>query len=188
MRGTAALIAAAVLAFAMPAIAFAETAPAQHAAPAQTPGAIDETKVFNEFKAVIPATAVKTIDDLAAKQQEIASGKSKAVIIDIRREAEFDTGHIKNSNNIEAEMAYLVPKKISDPNTEIWVFCRTKHRATYFTGMLYKYGYKNVYMVDGGIKAWAEKGLPLVNKYLGEIKVAKYEDKPAEEFQFRDNK
>jgi rhodanese-related sulfurtransferase len=110
------------------------------------------------------------------------------VDIDIRREAEFDNGHIRNSNNIEAEMVYTVPKKITDPNTEIWVMCRTKHRATYFVGMLYKYGYKNVFLVDGGIAAWAEKGLPLVNKYLGEIKVAKYQDKYAEEFQFRENK
>lgn len=150
--------------------------------------AIDEAKVMNEFKAAIPPTAIKTIDDLYSKHQEILAGKSTAVIVDIRREAEFDTGHLKNSNNIEAEMVYTVPKKIADPNTEIWVMCRTKHRATYFTGLLYKYGYKNVYLVDGGIKAWSEKGLPLVNKYLGEIRVAKYEDKYAEEFQFRENK
>lgn len=157
-------------------------------APKPAAAAIDEAKVMNEFKANIPATAIKSVDDLNAKVQEIAAGKSKAVVIDIRREAEFDMGHIKNSNNVEAEMAYTVPKKITDPNTEIWVMCRTKHRATYFVGLLYKYGYKNVFLVEGGIQAWAEKGLPLVNKYLGEIKVAKYQDKYAEEFQFRENK
>jgi rhodanese-related sulfurtransferase len=149
---------------------------------------IDEPKVMNEFRATIPQTAIKSIDELYSKHQEILAGKSKAMIVDIRREAEFDTGHLKNTNNIEAEMVYTVPKKITDPETEIWVMCRTKHRATYFAGMLYKYGYKNVYLVDGGIAAWAEKGYPLVNKYLGEIKVAKYQDKYAEEFQFRENK
>ncbi len=155
---------------------------------AAAPAAIDEAKVIAEFKAAIPTTAVKSVDDLRSKLQDILSGKSKAVIVDIRREAEFDTGHIKNSNNIEAEMVYTVPKKITDPEAEVWVFCRTKHRATYFVGMLYKYGYKNVYLVDGGIAAWAEKGYPLVNKYLGEITVAKYQDKFSEEFQFRENK
>jgi rhodanese-related sulfurtransferase len=160
------------------------------AAPAVAPQAalIDEAKVFNEFKSAVPASAVKTIDELYSKHQEILAGTSKAIIIDIRREAEFDTGHIKNSNNLEAEMAYTLPKKIADPNTEIWVVCRTKHRATYFVGMLYKYGYKNVYLVDGGISAWAEKGYPLVNKYLGEIKVAKYQHIASEDFLFRESK
>lgn len=181
MRSLAALSAAVLTLVIIGAIA-AEPAPKTETAP------LDETKVMNEFKASIPAKAVKTIDDLNAKVQEIAAGTSKAVVIDIRREAEFDNGHIKNSNNIEAEMVYTVPKKIADPETEIWVMCRTKHRATYFVGMLYKYGYKNVFLVDGGIAAWAEEGLPLVNKYLGEIKVAKYQNNLAEEFQFRENK
>jgi rhodanese-related sulfurtransferase len=154
----------------------------------QPPALLDEARIMAEFKSVIPSTAFKTVDDLYAKQQEVLAGKSKAVLIDIRREAEFDTGHIKNSNNIEAENVYTVPKKITDPATEMWVFCRTKHRATYFVGMLYKYGYKNVFLVDNGISAWAEKGYPLVNKYLGEIKVAKYQHNLSEEFQFRENK
>jgi 3-mercaptopyruvate sulfurtransferase SseA len=52
--------------------------------------------------------------------------------------------------------------------------------------MLYKYGYKNIYMVDGGIVAWAEKGYPLVNEYLGEIKVTKYDKKLKEDFIVRE--
>jgi len=59
----------------------------------------------------------------------------------------------KNSNNIEAENIYTVPKKIAGSETEILVMCRTKHRATYFVGMFYKYDCKNVYLVDGGIVA-----------------------------------
>ena len=181
MKGFGASLA--VVAVLMSGVVFAEPS----AVPAGA-AVIDEAKVMNELKASIPPTAMKSVDDLYQRHQEILAGKSKAVIIDIRREAEFDTGHLKNSNNIEAEMVYTVPKKITDPSTEIWVVCRTKHRATYFTAMLYKYGYKNVYLVDGGIAAWSEKGYSLVNKYLGEIKVAKYQDRYAEEFQYRENK
>ena len=89
------------------------------------------------------------------------------------------------SNNIAAGNPYLVPKTWPDPNTEIWVFCRTKLRATYFTSFLYRYGYKNVYLVDGGIAGWAEKGYPLFSKDFGEIKVLKYNKELAEEYEAR---
>jgi len=132
-----------------------------------------EKEVFNEFRTMIPADKIKNVDDLYKKWLQIQSGKSKAIIIDVRTDAEFKAGHIINSINIDSGHFYRVPKIIPDPNTEIWVLCRTQHRATYFVGMLYKYGYKNVYLVEGGIKGWVKKGFPLVNKYFGEFKVIK---------------
>ncbi len=147
-----------------------------------------EKALVDEFRSAIPKDKFKTVDDLYNKWQEVQSGKSKAIIIDIRTETEFDAGHILGSSNIDSGYAYGLPKKIEDPNAEIWVFCRTKHRASYFVGMLYKYGYSNVYLAEGGIKEWVEKGYPLVNKYLGEIKVAKYQDKLKEDFWYRENK
>ncbi len=147
-----------------------------------------EKSLFNEFRSAIPQDKIKTTDELYAKWQAVQSGKSDAVILDIRTEAEFDAGHIISSNNIDSGHAYGLPKKIKDSNREIWVFCRTKHRASYFVGMLYKYGYTNVYLAEGGIKTWSEKGYPLVNKYLGEIKVAKYHKKLKEDYWYRENK
>ena len=147
-----------------------------------------EESVLTDLRKGIPKDKIKSIDDLHAKWQDIQNGKSKALIIDIRTEAEFDAGHILGSSNVDSGHAYGMVKKIEDPNTEIWVLCRTKHRASYFAGMLYKYGYNNVYLAEGGIKDWAEKGYPLVNKYLGEIQVKKYEDKLEENFWYREDK
>jgi len=118
--------------------------------------------------------------------QAVQDGKSNAVIIDIRTHDEFDAGHILGSNNIDSGHAYSVPSKVADPKAEIWVFCRTQHRASYFVSMLYKYGYQNVYLAEGGIVAWLEKGYPLVNEYLGEIKVAQYSKRLKEDYAFRE--
>ncbi|MDH4232497.1 MAG: rhodanese-like domain-containing protein [Nitrospirota bacterium] len=147
-----------------------------------------EKAIFAEMKKLIPSDRIKGTDDLYEKWQEVQAGKSKAIIIDLRTEAEFDSGHIKDSNNIDSGHAYTIPDKWPDPETEIWVFCRTQHRATYFVGTLYNYGYKNVYLVEKGIVGWIEKGYPLVNTYLGEIKVVKYEKKMKENFISRENK
>lgn len=147
-----------------------------------------EKAVAAEMKKAIPADRIVTIDALYAKWQEVQAGTSKAVLIDLRTEAEFNCGHIRNSNNVDSGHAYTMPKLFPDPETELWVFCRTHARAPYFASLLYKYGYKNVYMVDGGIVAWAEKGYPLVNTYMGEIKVLTYEKKLKEDFISRENR
>lgn len=147
-----------------------------------------EKAMYEEMRKLIPQDRIKTTDDLYKKWQEIQTGQSKAVIIDLRTEAEFDNGHIKDSNNVDSGHAYSVPGRWPDHETEMWVFCRTQHRSSYFAGMLYKYGYKNVYLVEKGIVGWAEKGYPLVNKYLGEIKVIKYDNKLKETFAYRENK
>ncbi|TAN38481.1 MAG: rhodanese-like domain-containing protein [Nitrospirae bacterium] len=147
-----------------------------------------EKEMFGEMKKLIPPDRMKNSDDLYQKWQEVQAGKSKAITIDLRTESEFDSGHIKDSNNIDSGHAYTIPDKWPNHETEMWVFCRTSHRATYFVGQLYKYGYKNVYLVEKGIVGWSEKGYPLVNTYLGEIKVVKYDKKMKETFTYRENK
>lgn len=52
--------------------------------------------------------------------------------------------------------------------------------------MLYNYGYSNVYLVEGGIVQWIEKGYPLVNSILGDIKVVHYNNKIGETYSFRE--
>ncbi len=148
----------------------------------------NEKAVRTELMKIIPHNKHATTDDLYKTWQKVEAGTSKAVLFDIRTEAEFDAGHIKDVDNIDSGHFYGIPKKITDPDAEIWIFCRTGHRAGYFTAMLYKYGYKNAYFVKGGVKEWGEKGYPLVTKYLGEIKVTNYQKKQKETFKFRENK
>ena len=158
--------------FLVPAMTFASTVDA-------------EKKVFAELTALIPQDRIVEIEDLHEKWKEVQKGKSDAIILDIRTGAEFHAGHLKDSNTIDSGNPYLVPKTWPDPNTEIWIFCRSQHRATYFVSFLYRYGYRNVYLVHGGIAAWAEKGYPLFSKDFGEIKVIKYDKALKEEFKTR---
>ena len=135
-----------------------------------------EKKVHAEFTKLIPKDKYVTVDDLYKKWQEVLAGKSAAYLMDVRSHGEFDAFHIEGSSHIHAGHMYTIPKKIKDPNAEIWVYCRTQHRAGYVAGFLYKYGYKNVYFVvkakdgtSGGIVGWVKKGYPIVNYWFGYV-------------------
>jgi len=92
-------------------------------------------------------------------------------------------GPADEEKKVFAEFSSLIPKdRIVTVDA---LYNRTKHRAAYFSSFLYRYGYKNIYVVDGGFAAWAEKGYPLYSNYLGEIKVVKYNKNLNEDYQVR---
>ncbi len=110
--------------------------------------------------------------------------RKKIYLLDVRTHPEFYAFHIRGSDHVSMTHVYTLPKKIKDPNAEIYVWCRTQHRATYVAGLLYKYGYKKVYCVVsttkngkkyyGGVVGWAQAGFPFVNQFCGEFKITKY--------------
>lgn len=138
------------------------------------PLADNEGKINKEFTALVPKDKVKNVDDLYKKWQDVLAGKSDAYILDVRSVPEFQAFHIEGASHIHDGHMYTIPKVIKDPNAEIWVFCRTQHRAAYIAGFLYKYGYKNVYLVGksadgspGGMVGWVKRGYPIVNYFFG---------------------
>lgn len=138
----------------------------------------DVTKGEEAFKAdlekAIPKEKIKTMADLNKVWLEVQAGKSKAILIDARTHPEFDAGHIEGTNLVTLAHVYTLPKRFPDANAEYWVFCRTAHRSAYFTAMMYKYGYKNVYWAKGGVVEWMKLGHPLVNRFMGRFKVEEY--------------
>lgn len=156
------------------AMAFVLTFAALAAAAEPTALEAGEKAVHKEFASAVPKDKLRTIDDLYKKWEEVIAGKSKAILLDVRSHPEFDAFHVEGSSHIHAGHMYTIPKAIKDADAEIWVFCRTDHRAKYVAGFLYKYGYKNVYLVvkdaqgvDGGIVGWVKKGFPVVNYFFG---------------------
>lgn len=115
--------------------------------------------------------------------------RAKIYMIDVRTDSEWDAFHIEGTDHVQAGHVYLIPKKIQDPNAEIYVFCRTSHRSKYVGGFLYKYGYKNVWVVGpsnqngvknkGGVVGWAQAGFPFVNQFTGSFKILRYRQHPS---------
>ena len=86
------------------------------------------------------------------------------VIIDIRTQEEFNSGHIGQATMID----YYLPdfkEKLSqlDRNKQYLIYCRTARRTGETSKIMKDIGFRTVYDMAGGITRWKAEGLPVVN-------------------------
>ena len=76
------------------------------------------------------------------------------VIVDVRRQDEYDAGHIPGAILIPNEtIGSDAPKALPDYDQIILVYCRSGNRSKQASEKLASIGYKNVYEF-GGINSW----------------------------------
>jgi len=92
--------------------------------------------------------------------KNMIDSKQKIAILDVRRENEWNEGHIKGATRI-----YLghLPKQLDKLTRDvpIIVVCKTGNRSSFGTSILLRAGFDKVYNVLGGTDAWAKAGFGL---------------------------
>lgn len=88
-----------------------------------------------------------------------------ALVLDVREDIEYDTGHIANARHIpvgklEGRLRELEKFK-SKP---IVVVCRSGMRSNRACSVLRKHGFADVHNLAGGINAWQQASLPVAKK------------------------
>ncbi|MCW4021847.1 MAG: MBL fold metallo-hydrolase [Candidatus Bathyarchaeota archaeon] len=110
------------------------------------------------YKSAMPLekTTLITVHEL----KNMLDDKQELTILDVRRENEWNEGHIKQALRI-----YLghLPKQTDklDPDKPVVVICKTGKRSSFGSSILLKAGFKKVYNCLGGIEAWKKAGFPL---------------------------
>lgn len=85
-----------------------------------------------------------------------------AVVIDIRDQADFARGHIANAKNLPAKVMDERKAEIDKlKDTPVIVSCDTGMRAGASAEKLKALGIKEVFILQGGLNAWREAGLPV---------------------------
>lgn len=88
--------------------------------------------------------------------------RQNALVLDVREQNEYDSGHIINSRLISAgklrERIGEIEKYRERP---IVVVCRSGARAESATAFLNKQGFTQARLMTGGIMAWQKSNLPL---------------------------
>jgi rhodanese-related sulfurtransferase len=157
-----------------------------------------EAEINKSFASLIPADHridVFKLHEVWKKAMADPAYRKQIYLIDVRTDPEFYAFHIQGSDHFQAGHMYVITHHIADPNAEIYIWCRTEHRAKYVSGFLYKYGYKNVYCVEhttkngknyyGGVVGWAQAGFPFVNQFAGEFTIHKYSQQTTEQGEYR---
>ena len=88
-----------------------------------------------------------------------------AVVVDIRPEKEFGTGHITGSLNIPAtKMKDNLNRLEKHKDAPIIVVCKSGITSGASAKDLKKAGFNKIYKLQGGIAEWQSSSLPLVKK------------------------
>lgn len=88
------------------------------------------------------------------KVREMMEQEEGCIIVDVRRQDEFETGHIPGAVCIPNEtIEEEAPAELPDPDQIILIYCRSGNRSRQAAEKLASLGYTNVYEF-GGINDW----------------------------------
>jgi glyoxylase-like metal-dependent hydrolase (beta-lactamase superfamily II)/rhodanese-related sulfurtransferase len=92
----------------------------------------------------------------------------KALVLDVRREAEWRAGHIKGATWSPLDtLSASLPQ--ADPGTPIAVHCKSGYRSAIACSVLQRAGFRNVADVVGGFDAWQAASLPFETEQAIEV-------------------
>jgi len=109
--------------------------------------------------------AIRGIKQIGPAEATHLINHQDAIVLDVREDKEFVSGHIINSLHIPMS-------KVQDRLTELGkhktspviVSCRSGARSNTICGLLRKNGFENVANLKGGLMAWQSANMPLKKK------------------------
>ncbi|MCH2655472.1 MAG: rhodanese-like domain-containing protein [Flavobacteriales bacterium] len=80
----------------------------------------------------------------------------EAVILDVRTEDEFESGHIPNALNIDLRLGpgFIDKVNVLDKNKFYYVYCRSGARSAQAVQLMRDLGFSETYNLIGGILKW----------------------------------
>jgi hydroxyacylglutathione hydrolase len=94
-----------------------------------------------------------------AELKELIATRSDLQIVDVRRPAEYESGHAPRAASAPlAKLRDTLPTLQLKPNAQTAVICAGGYRSSAGTSILQQLGFTNLLNVTGGTKAWIEAG------------------------------
>ena len=92
------------------------------------------------------------------------------ILVDVRTDKEYESGHIQDAVNFDFYSESFQKDILTlDKSSSIILYCRTQNRSTKTANYLKENGYKEITVIEGGIKSWVKNGNDLVYNLSEEI-------------------
>jgi len=112
-------------------------------------------RLVNDAKKRVQET---NVDDVKAKLDR----KEKFLLIDVREESEYARDHLPGAIHLgKGIIERDIEERVPDHNATMILYCGGGFRSALAGDNLQRMGYTHVISMDGGIREWREKGLPL---------------------------
>lgn len=100
-----------------------------------------------------------------SKAIRLMNNNDDILILDIRTEADYKSGHINGAKNVPLNnFATSISGLSGSKNEPVLLYCNSGNTVTRAIKMLKKAGFEQVNNLEGGIAAWKEANMPLTKK------------------------
>ncbi len=107
------------------------------------------------FLRLVSDAKKRTKEISVAQVKELFKRNSDFILIDTREEHEWDDGHIAGAIHLSKGIIERdIEKAIPDKTKQIVLYCGGGYRSALAADNLRKMGYKNVFSMAGGWRAW----------------------------------
>ena len=122
----------------------------------------DGIRGWEEAGLALAKIAEINVNDLS---QQLRQGKVQ--VLDVRRETEWEGGHIEGANWWPLDNFSISPPEI-DGSMPVAVHCKGGYRSMIACSLLQRAGFRNVINLTGGFDAWQQAKLPVaIDKPVG---------------------
>ena len=95
-------------------------------------------------------------------KESISKLDHELVLLDVRTQSEYESGHIFKAINISHEQILENPELMAEyKDKQMVVFCRSGVRAGKVIQLLESLGFKDIIDIDGDMLAWSGAGYPV---------------------------
>ena len=103
------------------------------------------------------------VANLAPNEAVLLINRANAVVLDVRDDAEFASGHITDAKHIPlAQLDARVGEIRKFKDKPILVYCQSGVRSSKACDILRKHEFSKVHNLQGGLAAWIQAKLPVV--------------------------
>lgn len=112
---------------------------------------------------ILAQAAAKTpFISLAELAAHVQRAESDLIVLDVREKEAFAAGHVPGARHVpRGQLELRVDTELPDPTARIVTACEFGKISTLAAATLRDLGFMRTSALDGGMKAWRDKGLPI---------------------------